>query len=119
MGDKQAAPESKAVAASPQPQQGDRIIASPLAKKLAAEKGIDLSTVVGTGPNGRITGEDVEAVLTSEQSVTTDKSQSRPAESKPKHIPLPGVIAATPMARAAAKKAKIDLSTIKGTGKFE
>jgi len=33
---------------------GERIIASPLAKKIAADKGLDLALVVGTGPNGRI-----------------------------------------------------------------
>jgi pyruvate dehydrogenase E2 component (dihydrolipoamide acetyltransferase) len=37
-----------------------RILASPLAKKLAAEKGIDLKYVKGTGDNGRITRTDIE-----------------------------------------------------------
>jgi pyruvate dehydrogenase E2 component (dihydrolipoamide acetyltransferase) len=40
---------------------GDRIIASPLAKRIAAEKGIDLAAVKGSGPNGRIVKADVEA----------------------------------------------------------
>ena len=39
----------------------DRIKASPLAKRLAAELGVDLAQVTGTGPNGRIVKEDVEA----------------------------------------------------------
>ena len=39
---------------------GDRIIASPLAKRIAAEKGIDLSGVTGSGPHGRIVKADVE-----------------------------------------------------------
>ena len=39
---------------------GDRIFASPIAKKIALEKGIPLSKVKGTGPNGRIIREDVE-----------------------------------------------------------
>ena len=39
---------------------GDRIIASPLAKRLAAEKNVDLAGVTGTGPNGRIILADVE-----------------------------------------------------------
>ena len=38
-----------------------RIAASPVARKLAAELGIDLATVTGTGPRGRITKEDVQA----------------------------------------------------------
>jgi pyruvate dehydrogenase E2 component (dihydrolipoamide acetyltransferase) len=38
----------------------DRLFASPFARKLAGEKGIDLSKVQGTGPKGRIVAEDVE-----------------------------------------------------------
>ncbi|WP_417319163.1 pyruvate dehydrogenase complex dihydrolipoamide acetyltransferase [Erythrobacter aureus] len=38
----------------------DRIIASPLAKRIAEQKGIDLSGVKGSGPNGRIVKADVE-----------------------------------------------------------
>ncbi|MEL7447200.1 MAG: 2-oxo acid dehydrogenase subunit E2 [Pseudomonadota bacterium] len=40
---------------------GDRIIASPLAKRIAEQKGVDLAQVSGTGPNGRIVKADVEA----------------------------------------------------------
>lgn len=39
---------------------GDRVKASPLARKVAAEMGVDLSTVSGTGPAGRIVREDVQ-----------------------------------------------------------
>jgi pyruvate dehydrogenase E2 component (dihydrolipoamide acetyltransferase) len=39
---------------------GDRIFASPLARRIAAEKGIDLSGITGTGPRGRIVKADVE-----------------------------------------------------------
>jgi pyruvate dehydrogenase E2 component (dihydrolipoamide acetyltransferase) len=40
--------------------EGSRVFASPLAKRLAKEKGINLSTVKGTGPHGRIVSKDVE-----------------------------------------------------------
>ncbi|KAI0652213.1 pyruvate dehydrogenase [Trametes meyenii] len=40
--------------------QGDRIFASPIAKKIALERGIPLAKIKGTGPNGRILREDVE-----------------------------------------------------------
>ena len=40
---------------------GDRVIASPLAKRIAADKGIDLAGVKGSGPNGRIVKADVES----------------------------------------------------------
>ena len=62
-----AAPEGKPAAA---PQKapvhaatGGRIFASPLAKRIAAEAGLDLSALVGTGPHGRVVKEDVEAAL--------------------------------------------------------
>jgi len=45
------------------PARHGRVKASPLARKLADEKGLDLSRVRGTGPEGRITKEDVEAAL--------------------------------------------------------
>ena len=38
----------------------DRIVASPLAKRIAAERGIDLAGIKGSGPNGRIVKADVE-----------------------------------------------------------
>jgi pyruvate dehydrogenase E2 component (dihydrolipoamide acetyltransferase) len=41
---------------------GTRIIASPLAKRLAAERGIDLAGVKGSGPNGRIVKADLEGI---------------------------------------------------------
>ncbi len=54
--DKENAPEKTATIAD----SGDRIKASPLAKKLADEKGIDLSKVEGSGDNGRIVKRDVD-----------------------------------------------------------
>lgn len=42
---------------------GERVKASPVAKKLAEEHGMDLSRIEGSGPGGRITREDVEAVM--------------------------------------------------------
>jgi len=50
-----------APASAPAPaSSGDRIIASPLAKRIAADKGIDLASVSGSGPKGRIIKADVE-----------------------------------------------------------
>ncbi|MCR8723640.1 pyruvate dehydrogenase complex dihydrolipoamide acetyltransferase [Frigidibacter sp. ROC022] len=39
---------------------GTRVFASPLARRIAAEKGLDLSTITGSGPHGRIVKADVE-----------------------------------------------------------
>ena len=49
--------ESPVVA--PASQGGDRIFASPLAKTLALEKGLNLKMIKGTGPDGTITKNDV------------------------------------------------------------
>ncbi|XP_015192928.2 dihydrolipoyllysine-residue acetyltransferase component of pyruvate dehydrogenase complex, mitochondrial isoform X1 [Lepisosteus oculatus] len=50
-------------AATPVPPAGAKAFASPLAKKLAAEKGIDLAKVRGSGPDGRITRKDIESFV--------------------------------------------------------
>jgi pyruvate dehydrogenase E2 component (dihydrolipoamide acetyltransferase) len=42
---------------------GERVRASPAARQLAEERGVDLAKVTGTGPGGRITREDVEAAV--------------------------------------------------------
>ncbi|HSX57256.1 MAG TPA: biotin/lipoyl-containing protein, partial [Sphingomonas sp.] len=49
-----------APAAAPAAASGDRVKASPLARRIAAEKGVDLGGVSGSGPNGRIVKADVE-----------------------------------------------------------
>lgn len=63
----QSEPDSTPNMHAPQPVQSvssgpaGRIFASPLAKRIAADKGIDLSTLMGTGPHGRIIKADVES----------------------------------------------------------
>jgi pyruvate dehydrogenase E2 component (dihydrolipoamide acetyltransferase) len=50
--------------AAPAPQRtGERIHSSPLVRRMAAEHGIDLTTVPGTGAGGRISKQDIEAVI--------------------------------------------------------
>jgi pyruvate dehydrogenase E2 component (dihydrolipoamide acetyltransferase) len=56
-----AAPTAPKPQAAPQaPSSGDRVFASPLARRLAKEAGIDVSRVQGSGPHGRIIARDVE-----------------------------------------------------------
>jgi pyruvate dehydrogenase E2 component (dihydrolipoamide acetyltransferase) len=45
------------------PASGDRVFASPLARRMASQAGLELSGVTGTGPNGRIVKRDVEAAI--------------------------------------------------------
>ena len=60
----------------------ERIAASPLARRIAADKGIDLATLTGTGPNGRIVKADVEGAT--------------PGAAKPAPAAPPAAASATP-----------------------
>ncbi len=88
-----------ASAASPVPKadsapaaKSDRVIASPNAKKVAADEGVDLKSVAGTGPNGRIVRDDVKAVASGAR------------------------VKASPLAKRIAVAKGMDLSTISGSG---
>ncbi len=68
------------------PSTSDRLKASPLAKKIAQENKIDLSSVQGTGPNGRIVKRDLENVSPRVTPTTSQESvpqQSRALEPRP------------------------------------
>ncbi len=59
-----AAPTQAAPQATPAAQRsGERIHSSPLVRRMAAEHGIDLTTIPGTGAGGRISKQDIEAVI--------------------------------------------------------
>jgi pyruvate dehydrogenase E2 component (dihydrolipoamide acetyltransferase) len=59
-----AAPVAAAPATiAPVPASGDRVFASPLARRMAAQAGVDISKIAGSGPNGRIVKADVDAAL--------------------------------------------------------
>jgi len=62
-----AAPKAPAAQPKPTPARapGGRVIASPLARRMAKVDGIDLARVTGSGPHGRIVKADVEAVIAS------------------------------------------------------
>jgi len=57
---REAEAEQAAPAAAEQADSGARIKASPLARRIARERGVDLAQLRGTGPDGRIVAEDVE-----------------------------------------------------------
>ncbi len=83
-----ATPASKAAAAAPA-SSGARVKASPLAKKIAAERGVDLSTLAGTGPGGRIVAQDVESARPS--AAPAARAASPPAAAGDRRIPLGGM----------------------------
>lgn len=75
------------------------IRASPSAKRLAREHGVDLAEIVGSGPQGRIVEKDVTAFL---------EAQTQAEVKSP--------VRATPAARKLASEMAIDLSMVEGTG---
>ncbi len=83
--EKKPAAKKEAKAPPPQRAEGDevRVKASPLARRLAAQAGLDVSQVKGTGDEGRITSTDVHAVIKSQSKAPQKKSLApsvRPGE---------------------------------------
>lgn len=82
--------EAPAAAATPAPSaaksaDGGRIFASPLARRIAAEKGIDLAAITGTGPRGRIVKADVEGATpgAARPAAAADTPKAAPAAAAP------------------------------------
>ena len=69
-----AAVEPAPGASSPVRAEGERIKASPLARRIARERGLDIVALTGTGPEGRIIAEDVERAGTAPAAATDDES---------------------------------------------
>ena len=84
---------TKAAATPPTPASGARIKVSPLAKKIAAAKGVELSSLSGTGPGGRIVAKDVEGAGTSNVQRSTPNVQipAMPAGDGDQRLPLSGM----------------------------
>ncbi len=74
--------------------------ATPLVRKLAAERGVDLSTVQGTGVGGRIRKEDITSTTPTLTPVTT--AAEPPVASTPHVAPAPTAAPAAPVAKAPA-----------------
>jgi pyruvate dehydrogenase E2 component (dihydrolipoamide acetyltransferase) len=74
-------------AVAEQRQDGGRVKASPLARRIARERGIDLSGLRGTGPEGRIVAEDVERAGAASAAVGAPAAAPAEAET----IPLTGI----------------------------
>ncbi len=104
------APASTATPATPAPanvaRSGGRMFVSPNARRVAGELGVDLNTVTGTGPNGRIVSEDVEAA-------SRRPAPGRPLAATPivANSASSGVLA-TAAARQLADLLGIDLSAV-------
>nr|WP_153746272.1 dihydrolipoamide acetyltransferase family protein [Microbacterium sp. SYP-A9085] len=89
---------------------GERLFASPIARKLAAQRGIELSAMIGTGPGGRITRRDVAAAPTharSAQPVPAPVPQGAAASG-----PATELVAHTGMRRAIARRLTQSKATV-------
>src|SRR5579863_2425198 len=66
-------PRTEESASEPPPPANGRIKASPLARRLARERGLDLQAIHGTGPEGRIVADDIESAGAGEPKTASDK----------------------------------------------
>ncbi len=90
---------------------GGRVKASPLARRIAEEHGLDLSAIAGTGPDGRIIEKDVEAALAAKsKAAPADTTARTPAAREAR----PAAARAKPAARP-APGGRVELSRIRRT----
>ncbi len=111
----QAAPAQTATAATaataPANPQNDRVKASPLARKVAADLGVDLTAITGSGPAGRIVKKDVESGTTTQPASTEASAAAALAAAVKAKATTPAP--ATPQAPPAAPAAQAILPTAK------
>jgi len=91
------APAAAPAPAAPQGADGTRIFASPLARRIARDKGLDLAGLTGSGPRGRIVKADVEAA----------EPGARPAEAAARAAAAPSPTPALPTGPDAAQVLKM------------
>ena len=107
-------PTAAAAVAAP-PSNGD-VRATPVVRKLAAEHGVDLDRVAGTGLNGRVTRQDVEQFVAQAASQPQQRQAQRPATVAQPEMPQAMVgdesMALTPMRKAIANAMVLSKTTI-------
>jgi len=86
---KEEKPKEEAKPEAPKPASESREIkASPLARNIAKEQGVDLALVTGTGPGGRITKEDVLKYIEEGRAVAAPAAREAPAGAEEEVVPL-------------------------------
>ncbi|TDE40332.1 pyruvate dehydrogenase complex dihydrolipoamide acetyltransferase [Antarcticimicrobium sediminis] len=79
-----AAPVAAVKSAPPAPSVGgERVFASPLARRIAADKGLDLSQITGSGPHGRIVKADVQSASAAPKAATAAAPAPQASASAP------------------------------------
>ena len=97
------------------PRREGRLFASPNARRVAKELGIDIETVVGSGPEGRITSEDVEEAHknpNAPRAVSGSAPSSAPAIAVAPILSSSGNVLATAAARQLAELLGVDLAQV-------
>jgi len=96
---------------------GPKVRASPLARRLAGDLGVDIATVHGTGPDGRIVRADVEAAARGDAGAVRPPAPPAPAPAAPAPAAAPaaGPPAPSPAATPAAPGERIPLSRLQRT----
>ena len=91
-----------------------RIFASPLVRKVAGERGIDLAAIAGTGPNGRIVRRDLEQFLAAQPERVEPEPVQAPAPVQASTPVVAGdrLVPHTPMRRAIARRLTESKATI-------
>ena len=87
---------SPPAASAPAGEPGDRVRASPLARRLAEELGVDLAGIRGTGPAGRIVREDVEAAAAGRPVAAAGTERAAPPRWRPRPPRARGRLPAMP-----------------------
>jgi len=83
------APPQAAAAPAPTRAEGERVKASPLARKLAQAQGIDLSSIQGTGPGGRIVRADIDAAAGKAPASPQQPGAAAPTPALATHLVMP------------------------------
>jgi pyruvate dehydrogenase E2 component (dihydrolipoamide acetyltransferase) len=87
---------------------GDRVFASPIVRRLAKERGIDLASIAGTGPGGRIVRRDLDAVAASAAASTRSTAAAPASRSSAGYTDVP----LTRMRKAIARRLTESKTTV-------
>ncbi|NVJ06687.1 pyruvate dehydrogenase complex dihydrolipoamide acetyltransferase [Myxococcus sp. AM001] len=99
-----AAPKAAPAPAAPAQAGGRRLRASPVAKKIAREKGLDLTQVSGSGPSGRVVKRDIEEALARGPAAAPAAKKAPAAQPAPGVRPEPTVVPLSSMRKVIAQR---------------
>ena len=118
--DVQPEPAAPAAVETPPPPPARRVLATPIARQMARDAGVDLADVAGTGPGGRIVREDVAAAIAALRAAEADAAavevEEEPAPEPPAEEPA---AESAPEAEEAAEEPVSDEEPVEAVGESE